>query len=115
MNRPLPAYAKPVSDARRRGLTLREPSVSVRLHWGRRPIVGYGVIVPDEKNPGDLEWAWVRGLEVMIYKEGDSPDRILQAIAAIEACKPRRLLVVDFLDDKIISFVEPVERQHAAA
>ena len=94
MSKPLPAYAKAVADARRKGLTLRNPGVSVRLHWGPRPVIGYGVIVPDDRSPRDLDWAWVRGLDVMIYKDGDAADRVEQAVKAIEAFRPRRLLAV---------------------
>jgi hypothetical protein len=115
MSKPLPPYAKAVADARRRGLTLRNPSVSVRLHWGPRPRCGYGVVVPDESSPADLEWSWARGLEVIIFKQGDSAERVTQAIAAIEPWRPRRLLVVDFIDNRTISVVEPEASQHAAA
>ena len=43
MNRPLPAFAKPVSDARRRGLTLRDPrqwAVTVPKSSGSRIVFG---------------------------------------------------------------------------
>lgn len=115
MTRPLPAYAKAVAEARRRGLTLRDRGVSVQLHWGRRPTVGYGVVVADDRNPEDCDWTWVRGLDVMIYQDGDAGDRVAQAVAVIETCHPRRLLVVDFIDAKIISFISPPEHDRAAA
>lgn len=105
MNKPLPAHAKWLSDARRRGMTLKDPLVTVALHWRARPVIGYGVVVPDQRSPADLDWSWVRGLEVLIWRRGDAAARVMDAVRAIEAARPRRLLVIDVNDDRVISIV----------
>lgn len=117
--RPLPAYARELADARRRGMTLRNPLVSVALHWRNRPGLGYGVVVPYDRDPGEFDWFWVRGLEVLVVREGDAAGRVDAAVRAIAAARPKRLLVVDIVDPKIITIVRPKigasEVQHVAA
>jgi hypothetical protein len=109
----LPLFAKELADARARGMTLLRPLVSVRLHDGGRPSAGFGVVVPNDKRPAELDWSWCRRLEVMIYREGDHPERLLEAIGVIEAARPRRLIVVDFGVDRVISIVDPADRERA--
>lgn len=112
----VPAYAAQLASARRRGLTLRKPLVSVALHWRERPAIGYGVVVPDDADPAALDWSWARNLEVIVLRQGDSSSRLLTALRAIEAASPRRLLVLDMLEPNIISIVEPnADRGRAAA
>jgi hypothetical protein len=113
---PLPAYAADLASARRRGLTLRKPLVSVALHWRARPTLGYGVVVPDDVDPVALDWSWARNLEVIVLREGDASERLLAALRAIEAVSPRRLLVLDMIEPNVISILEPsAERDRAAA
>ncbi|MFO1324170.1 MAG: hypothetical protein U1F15_08900 [Burkholderiales bacterium] len=91
-------------------MTLRNPTVSVALHWRKRPAIGYGVCVPDDASPDSLDWSWTRNLEVIIFRRGDAQERVQQAVRAIEDCRPRRLLVIDVVehdDCKIISIVAP--------
>lgn len=112
---PLPAYARELADARRRGLTLRNPTVSVVLHGLRRPCVGWGVTVPDDRDPVALDWGFVRRLDVIVFRRvGDSPERLAAAIAAITRCQPRRLLVIDCQDPKTVVIVAHREARHAA-
>jgi hypothetical protein len=114
--RQLPAYAAQLAEARRRGLTLRKPVISVALHWRTRPTIGYGVVVPDDREPALLDWTWTRDLEVIVLRQGDASERLMAALRAIEAAGPRRLLVVDIVEPNIISIVEPTgERERAAA
>jgi hypothetical protein len=106
--RPLPAYARELADARRRGLTLRKPLVSVALHWRSRPAIGYGVVVPDDSDPRCLDWSWCLRLDVIVLRQGDATDRLMDALRAIEAAHPRRLVVVDVgAQPNIVSIVEP--------
>jgi hypothetical protein len=117
--RPLPAYAADLAAARRRGFTLRKPIVSVVLHWRDRPLLGYGVVVPDDRDPAQLDWTWVRGLDVFVFRRGDASARVMAAVRAIETAGPRHLFVVDVAvvaGTKIISIVAPSsERRRAAA
>lgn len=97
----LPAYARELADARRRGLTLADPVVSVRLHGLQRGGIGYGVAVPDDREPGALDWGWTRGLDVLVFRRGESEQRVADALRAIKACRPRRLLVIDATDPQV--------------
>lgn len=105
--KPLPAYATDLANARRKGLTLRNPTVSVVLHWRRRPSIGYGVVVPDAADPAALDWSWCRNLEVIVFRRSDAAARVVRTVAAIERARPRRLLVVDVGDECVISIVDP--------
>jgi len=110
-SRRLPAYAAPLADARRRGFTLRDPVVSVGLHWRkRRPGIGFGVVVPDDVDPATLDWSFVRGLEVLLWRRGDPRERVRAAIRAIRASRPCRLVVVDVTESRngrIYSILRP--------
>ncbi len=116
MSAPLPAYARELADARRRGLTLRDPTVSVALHGLRRPIIGYGVCVPDDRDPAALDWAWRRGLDVIVFRRGEDKDRVRSAIQAIKRARPKRLLLIECDDPRVISIIDPsVTEAHRAA
>jgi len=113
----LPAYARELADARRRGLTLKHPTVSVALHGLRRPAIGYGVCVPDDRDPAALDWGWCRGLEVIVFRRGELKDRAQSAIKAIRKARPKRLLLID-CTPRLISIIDPNlamrEAAHAA-
>ena len=115
MSPSLPAYARELADARKRGLTLRNPTVSVALHGLRRPSIGYGVCVPEDKNPSSLDWTFCRDLEVIIFRRGDPLQRVIQAATAITGANPKRLVVVDSVDPSIAVIVRPDELEHARA
>lgn len=104
--RPVPAYAAKLALARRKGYTLRKPVVSVALHWRERPGIGYGVVVPDDQDPAALDWSWVRNLEVIVLHETEPVSRLTSALGAIEAAHPRRLLVLEMVDPKIVSIID---------
>lgn len=103
----LPAYARELADARRRGLTLRHGTVSVALSGHRRPRIGFGVVVFADRDPGRLDWSWTRALDVMILRRGEPVERVRAAARAIRAANPRRLLVIDYGDHRIVSIVRP--------
>jgi hypothetical protein len=98
--RRLPAFAQDLAEARRRGLTLKNPTVSVGLGW-RRPLLGYGASIPPHDNPSALSWGWVRGLDVIVWHRGEPAARVRAAVRAIQPALPRSLTV--------ISVVEPDE------
>jgi hypothetical protein len=112
---PLPAYARELADARRRGMTLRRPVVSVALHWRSRPAIGYGVVVPNDRDPARLDWTWCRNLDVIVIREGDASERVMAALRAIEYARPRRLVVVDIVEKNFISIVAPRKTLNAGA
>ncbi|MCE7876632.1 MAG: hypothetical protein DYH14_04720 [Betaproteobacteria bacterium PRO3] len=91
--RRLPAFAGDLADARRRGFTLRNPTVSVGLGW-RRPTIGFGVAIPPHEEPAALEWGWARGLDVILWHRGEPAARVRAAVRAIRAARPRRLVIV---------------------
>ena len=107
----LPAYAADIAAARRRGMTLRNPTVWVELSWrkraadaGPRPMLGGQpiVIVPNDAEPGALDWSWTRSLEVNIFWRDGDEDRLRSAVAAIAAARPAGILVIDCTDARII-------------
>jgi len=104
--KPLPAYAKELAERRRRGMTLRDPTVSVRLSGFRRPGIGYGVLIRDDTDPLSLQWSWARGLEVLVFYRGEGRERLTSALTAIESACPRRLLVIDLSQQRIISVAD---------
>ncbi len=106
MTRSLPAYARALADARRRGLTLKDPTVSVALHGLRRPGIGYGVSIPDDRDPAALDWGWCRDLEVIVFRRGELKDRVQSAIKAIRKARPKRLLLID-CTPRVISIIDP--------
>ena len=95
--KPLPPHARELAEARERGLTLRHGYVAVSFGW-RRPVNGYGVTLPDDRDPGAFDWSWARGLDVLLWRRGDPVQRVLAAVSAIRAASPRRIVVVDVLD-----------------
>jgi hypothetical protein len=101
----LPAFAKDLAQARREGMTLRDPTVSVWLHWRSRPRLGYGVVVRDQDDPAELDWSFLVGLEVLLFARGDAKDRVRAAARAIRAARPSRLLIIDCEDPKIVVIV----------
>ena len=103
--RRLPAYARDLANARALGYTLADRTVSVALSWRRRPIIGYGVVVGDDEAPEQMDWTWVRGLEVLLWRREESDDRVRAAAHAIRLALPRRLVIVDVRDSRIISLL----------
>lgn len=116
MSARLPAYAKELAEARRRGLTLKDPTVSVVLNGLRRPTIGYGVCVPDDRDPAALDWTWTRGLEVIIFYRGEPQERVRGAVGSIKLARPKRLLVIDCANPRTISIINPDRMEaHRAA
>jgi hypothetical protein len=111
----LPAHARELALARARGMTLRDPTVSVRLSGFRRAGVGYGVNVPSDLDPAECDWSWTRGLEVLVFRRHEPSERLMRALHAIEDARPRRLLVVDVSDPAIISIVAPFDEDRRSA
>jgi hypothetical protein len=103
----LPAYARELADARRRGMTLRDPTCSVALSGLRRPRIGFGVTVPDDVDPADLDWSWTRGLDVLVLRRIEPIERARAAVRAIRAAGAARLVMVDLSAPRIISIVDP--------
>lgn len=103
----LPAYAKDLAQARRDGLTLRDPTCSVALSGFRRPRIGYGVTVPDDVDPANLDWSWTRGLEVLVLRRDEPIERARAAVRAIRTAGAARLVMVDFSQPRIVSIVDP--------
>jgi hypothetical protein len=111
----LPAFARELADIRRRGLTLKHPLVSVRLHGLSRSTIGYGVCLPDDLDAHECDWSFLRNLDVIIIRRGDSADRVMATVRAIESAQPRRLIVLDMLDRTTISILSPEDVRRAAA
>ena len=55
-----------------------------QIHWRKRPGIGYGVVVPDDRDPSRLDWSFCRNLEVFVLREGDAAARVMAALRAIE-------------------------------
>ncbi len=102
--RRLPPYARPIADARARGLTPRRLGgvhLTFTLNWRERRTGGAGrVVLPGD--PGAYDLRFVAGLDVRVAFATDDADRVPAAIDALFSAGARLVELVNLtlIDDK---------------
>jgi hypothetical protein len=84
-SRKLPAYGRELLDLRRRGLVPDPPLIIVSVGWNvtraHGPhLLGYGLVVGDEDDPGALDFCGVAGLPVLVVSDDETPIARVQSV-----------------------------------
>jgi hypothetical protein len=97
----LPAYARPLAEARRQGLRPASNTVKVFLDfWPPRNRPAHvwipSVVIPVDADPQALLWSFLEGLDaiLLVRQELSAPERVRSALRAILMGNPTRLVVL---------------------
>lgn len=102
----LPDFAKPIADARARGMKpdgfviVSDGDLGLHRRFPANPVIR----VRDDQRPGALSWRFLAGLDVEIATEDAGP-RMLSLVDAILAVHPHYLRVWNVATDDMMRVV----------
>ncbi len=102
----LPAYAKAIVEARKRGLAPRELVVSLCWNLGK---AFHRVVIPDDLPAEKTDLRFCAGLDVWLAYRQDQSEKARMVAEKLLTLNPRRLLSVSVGQSPVLMFLKGVD------